>query len=89
MRLGEIVFSIAGRDKDRYYVVVSIENESRVKVADGEFKSIKNAKLKNVKHIKSSEVVLEKIEQKLMDGDQVFDTEIRSALRSYNEGVKN
>lgn len=89
MRLGEIVFSIAGRDKDRYYVVVAIENESRVKVADGEFKSIKNAKLKNVKHIKSSEVVLEKIEQKLMDGDQVFDTEIRSALRSYNEGVKN
>lgn len=89
MKLGEIVFSVAGRDKDRYYVVVAEEEDKKVRVADGEFKSIKNAKLKNIKHVKSSGVILEKIAQKLIDGDQVFDTEIRSALRSYNEGVKN
>ena len=89
MRLGEIVSSEAGRDKDRFYVVVAVEEGNRVRVADGEFKSIKDAKLKNIKHVKSSGVILEKIAQKLIEGDQVFDTEIRSALRSYNEGVKN
>ena len=43
MRIGEVVCSIAGRDNGRYYIITEIESKDRVKVADGEIKSIKNA----------------------------------------------
>ena len=89
MKIGEVVYSIAGRDSGRYYIITEIENEDRVKVADGEIKSIKNAKRKNIRHIKSSGDVLEKIAQKLINNEQVFDSEIKSALRSYTEGENN
>lgn len=89
MKIGEVVYSIAGRDSGRYYIITEIENEDRVKVADGEIKSIKNAKKKNVRHIKSCGYVLEKIAQKLINNEQVFDSEIKSALRSYKEGENN
>ena len=89
MKIGEVVYSIAGRDTGRYYIITEIENEDRVKVADGEIKSIKNAKRKNIRHIKSSGDVLEKIAQKLINNEQVFDSEIKSALRSYKEGENN
>ncbi len=89
MKIGEVVYSIAGRDSGRYYIITEIENEDRVKVADGEIKSIKNAKRKNIRHIKSSGDVLEKIAQKLINNEQVFDSEIKSALRSYKEGENN
>ena len=89
MKIGEVVYSIAGRDSGRYYIITEIENEDRVRVADGEIKSIKNAKRKNIRHIKSSGDVLEKIAQKLINNEQVFDSEIKSALRSYKEGENN
>lgn len=89
MKIGEVVYSIAGRDSGRYYIITEIENEDRVKVADGEIKSIKNAKKKNIRHIKLSGDVLEKIAQKLINNEQVFDSEIKSALRSYKEGENN
>ena len=89
MRIGEVVCSIAGRDNGRFYIITEIESKDRVKVADGEIKSIKNAKVKNIKHIKETGDVLEKIAQKLENGDQVFNSEIKSALRSYKEGENN
>ncbi len=85
MELGEIVYSIAGRDQDRFYAVVEIDGDDRVKIADGELRRIKRAKLKNVKHLKSTGDVLEKIALKLRSGAQVFDAELKSALRFYTE----
>ena len=89
MKIGEIVSSTAGRDNGRFYVVIAIDGEDRVKVSDGEKRSMKNAKLKNTKHLNATGHILDKIAQKLIAGEQVFDTELRSALRSYNEGAKN
>ena len=85
MELGEVVFSKAGRDAGGYYAVVEIVDESRVKIADGDLRRIKTAKLKNVKHLGSQGVVLEKIAAKLKEGSQVFDAELYSALRLYNQ----
>ncbi len=69
----------------RYYAIVEIVDDSRVKIADGDLRRIKRAKLKNVKHIGSTGETLEKISAKLKGGAQVFDAELFSALRKYNE----
>lgn len=85
MKLGEIVYSKAGRDAGTYYTVVEIVDENKVKIADGDLRHIKCAKLKNVKHLQSTGDVLEKIAEKLENGMQVFDAELYSALRFYND----
>lgn len=82
------MFSKAGRDSGRYYAVVELVGESQVKIADGDLRRIKNAKSKNVKHLQSSGDVLPKIAEKLKNGAQVFDAELFSALRFYNENQK-
>lgn len=85
MELGEVVYSKAGRDSKSYYIVVEIVNENAVKIADGGLRKIQKAKLKNIKHVKSIGVVLEKIKSKLQKGMKVFNPEIYSALKEYND----
>lgn len=52
MRLeaGMLARSKAGRDKDRVYVIIRVEDEY-VYVADGESRTLLRAKRKNVRHI--------------------------------------
>lgn len=80
-----MVYSKAGRDSGKYFAVVQIVSEGQVKIADGDLRRIKNAKLKNVKHLHSTGDMLERIAEKLKDGAQIFDAELFSALRFYNE----
>lgn len=84
MELGQVVYSKAGRDAERYYAVVELVDETRVKIADGDLRRIKKAKLKNIKHLGTDGEILEKISAKLKEGTQVFDAELFSALRQYN-----
>lgn len=85
MEIGSIVYSKAGRDQGSYYAVIESVDENTVKIADGDHRHIKNAKVKNIKHLQSTGDVLEKIAEKLKNGTQVFDQELFSALRFYNE----
>ena len=85
MKLGEVVYSKAGRDSGKCFAVVEIVGEGYVKIADGDVRRIKNAKLKNEKHLRSTGDRLEKIAQKLEASVQVFDAELYSALRIYSE----
>ena len=85
MEVGQIVYSKAGRDSGRYYAVVEVVDDTRVRIADGDLRRIKKAKLKNVKHLGTDGDMLPRIAQKLASGAQVFDKELFSALRFYND----
>ena len=50
MKIGQIVFSKAGRDKDKPLSVISSDN-SGVFVVDGKERPLERPKLKNQKHI--------------------------------------
>ena len=50
MKLGQVVLSVAGRDAGKYFVVVELIDENHVKIADGDLRRIKTAKLKKIKH---------------------------------------
>jgi ribosomal protein L14E/L6E/L27E len=84
IELGTIVYSVAGRDKGRFFVVVEIVNDKYIRIADGELRRIDKPKLKQIKHVKTEGDSLPKIAQKLAEGTKIFDAEIRSALRSFN-----
>lgn len=84
IKVGSIVLSTQGRDKGNYFVVVSAEGD-RVYVADGGSRKLAAPKKKNVKHVSHSGVVLETIAKKLEQGQKVFDSEVKSALRQFIE----
>lgn len=83
LEVGQIVYSKAGRDSGKYFAVIEKAPDGRVKIADGDLRRIKKAKLKNVKHLVATGGSLQKIADKLNNGQQVFDAELFSALRYY------
>ena len=82
--IGGICQSIQGRDKGRYYLIREIYSDSSVGVVDGNFRKLASPKKKNLKHIRLLPENAETIAEKFADGRQVFDTEVFSALKSYN-----
>ena len=82
--VGGICQSTQGRDKDRYYLIREIYPDGSVGVVDGNFKKLAFPKKKNLKHIRLLPEKAEAISVKLIEGRQVFDTEVYSALKSYN-----
>lgn len=88
MKKGDIVYSKSGRDEGRYFVVVEVVDDTFVRIADGDLRRIRNAKLKNVRHLRATGDRLERIAEKLELGAQVFDTELYSALKLYDKNAK-
>ncbi len=82
--IGEIVFSRAGRDEGRYYLVSEIVDDNYVKIVDGDVRRLAKAKLKKIKHLKPTGEVIENIAAKFVNGTRVYDAEIFSALRRFN-----
>ncbi|MGI6712062.1 MAG: hypothetical protein ACOX4L_04955 [Bacillota bacterium] len=75
VKVGQLVKSRSGRDKDRYFLVYQVmEEKSYVYLVDGEKRSIKNPKLKNMRHIqvtnKVAEEFAEKIQKKIIPSDR-------------------
>ena len=82
--VGGICISTQGRDKGRYYLIKVVYPDGTVGVVDGNFKKLAAPKRKNIKHLYLLPETAESIAQKLEEGKQVFDTEVYSALKSYN-----
>lgn len=81
---GGICQSRQGRDKGRYYLIKSVDAKGFVMLVDGNFKRLASPKKKNVRHINLLPDKAVAIAEKLLQGKQVFDTEIYSALKAYN-----
>ena len=82
--VGGICQSTQGRDKGKYYLVKAIYTDGTVGVVDGNFKKLVSPKRKNLKHLRLLPEKAEAIAVKLEEGRQVFDTEVYSALKTYN-----
>ena len=86
--VGMVVLSVMGRDAGSYYTVIAKRDDEYVYIADGETRTIAKPKLKKIKHLKPNGDILGKIAEKLDANKQVFDSEIRSALRAFNDQIK-
>lgn len=87
IEIGTVVYSIAGRDSGRFYVVTEIVDDTFVKIADGDLRRIDKPKVKRIKHLRPQEESLPKIAEKLREGKKIFDAELKNALRSYNGSI--
>lgn len=82
--VGGICKSTQGRDKDRYYLIIGINGDGTILVSDGNFKKLVSPKKKNLKHVYLLPETAPSIALKLAEGKKVYDTEVYSALKIYN-----
>ncbi len=84
IQIGSIVFSRAGRDAGRFFIVTEITDDTFVKIADGRLRKLEKPKKKKIKHLKATGDIATKIKEKLLNDDIIYDSEINRIIRMYN-----
>lgn len=78
---GLIVKAIAGRDKDKYFVVTAVKDSNFCYIADGKRRKVDMPKLKKIKHLEVTELTSEVIREKLEGGQVIGNSIIRKELK--------
>ncbi|TCL66482.1 hypothetical protein EDC14_101525 [Hydrogenispora ethanolica] len=81
LRPGQFVKSKAGRDRNQYYLIMSLVGDKYLLLVDGHHHPKSKPKKKNVKHLQITMMVDKNIEELILRGEAVTDSEISKALR--------
>ena len=87
--LGQVVYSKAGRDSGRIFVVTKLLDENYVYIADGDLRRFENPKRKKIKHLKLTQDIVQSLLIKFEQEQRVSNAEIRKALAEYIQQVEN
>lgn len=79
--LGQIVSSKAGRDKDKYFIVVGIIDDDYVLIADGNLRKVNSPKKKKVKHLDFHDMFSQDIQNGLNESRKITDSDLRKSLQ--------
>lgn len=80
----DIVISLAGRDKDQYFYVISTEDQY-VFLADGKGRKLENPKRKKLKHVRRVSRTETRVAAKILNGDKVLNSELRRDLATFGQ----
>lgn len=78
---GQLVVSMAGRDRGKYYLVLEKTVNNMVRVVDGEYRKVSGPKKKNVKHLAPMPQINAEFAEKLKSGRRITDLDVRKALK--------
>lgn len=79
-RLGMLVFSTAGRDFGKPYLVIQDLDANTVLVVDGKLRNLHNPKRKNIRHLSLTGLTENDIRVKLQGGTFPSNTELRKVI---------
>lgn len=82
--IGKVVYSKAGRDKDRFFMIVSKLNEEYVYISDGSLRLIQKPKKKKIKHLSFTNILSEEIRELILSGNTINNSLIRKFLQSHD-----
>ena len=68
LETGDVVFVRRGKNKGKFFVVVGIESETRVFIADGSSYFVEKPKKNNVKHLQRTLMNLEDVAGRVAGG---------------------
>lgn len=81
--VGQLVFSKAGRDKDRIFIVIRVEGEFAY-LADGDLRKTDTPKKKKMKHIRPTNCISQFVVDKMNKVGKVTNSEIRKEIEEYS-----
>ena len=80
----DIVISLAGRDKDKLFYVIEVE-DNYVLLADGKGRKLENPKRKKLKHVRRVTRTETRVALKIQNGDKVLNSELRRDLATFGQ----
>ena len=80
----DIVISLAGRDKDKLFYVMDVE-DNYVLLADGKGRKLENPKRKKLKHVRRVTRTETRVATKILNGDKVLNSELRRDLATFGQ----
>ena len=80
----DIIISLAGRDKGKFFYVVGVE-EGYVLLADGRGRKLENPKRKKLKHVRRVSRTESRVADKILRGDKVLNSELRRDLATFGQ----
>lgn len=81
---GSLVKAVSGRDKNKYFVVVEV-NDGCVLIVDGDSRKIDSPKLKNVKHVKPTGLVVQEVIERY---PRLTDKELNRIIKDYSGRIE-
>lgn len=79
--LGRVVLSTAGRDKDKYFIIINIINDNYVLVADGKLRPESKPKKKKLRHLRFTDIIAEEIKNQLLSEEKLSNSTIEKFLQ--------
>ncbi|KPU42611.1 hypothetical protein OXPF_37860 [Oxobacter pfennigii] len=80
--LGQIVRSKAGRDKDKYFVVMGLDGKEYALICDGELRKVEKPKRKKIKHLDVHNHVAHDVKAKIESNMRISNGDIKNSLKS-------
>lgn len=87
--LGQVVYSKAGRDVGKVFVITEIIDSNYVYICDGDFRRVENPKKKKIKHLIITKDIIDTIAQKLSSDIRITNADIRKALLNIKNSNEN
>ena len=81
---GSLVYSAAGRDKGKAFLVLSVDG-NMCTIADGKLRKCDNPKKKKLKHLMGCNKISPELQEKLSNGENPTNSEIRKFLKLISE----
>ncbi len=78
--LGQVVYSKAGRDAGKIFIITGLIDASYVYISDGDLRRVENPKKKKIKHLVITKDIIDSIAQKISADIKITNAEIRKAL---------
>lgn len=88
-RIGQIVKVLRGREQGKYAVIVRIEDERFVWIADGDKRKFDQPKKKNLLHLALQDHVSSEVANSLMETGRVTNGKLRYALSKFAETMQS
>ena len=87
LSVGEIVQSLAGRDKGKYFSILKIDGEY-VFIADGRKRKVSLPKRKKIKHLKKVSSVSEELAELIKSGKPIGNERLYRAVKTATEKIQ-
>ncbi len=79
--IGDVVLSIAGRDKNEYFIITKVE-KNYVYLVDGDIRKIENPKKKKMKHVELTDFSDSTIAERIRNNNKITNQDIRKSLKN-------
>lgn len=84
IHVGRLVYSKAGRDAGKLFIIVGMLDENYVFTSDGSLRTVDKPKKKKIKHLTFTNIVAEDIKSMILSGDKVENVQIKKFLQSHD-----